>query len=70
MSVLRPRCAYRVEQVINVSSEVHWDLVTKMEARRIQIVAVRVARDAVPPRVRIHAWKWDKHAADAGSVLR
>jgi hypothetical protein len=70
MSVLRPRYAYRVENVINASSEVHWDPVAKTEARRLQIVAVRVARDEVPAHVRIHSWKWDKRVASTRSVPR
>lgn len=68
MSAKRPRYAYRVEKVINTSSEVHWDPVAKMEARRLQIVAARVAREEVPPHVRIHPWKWDKRTASPGSV--
>ena len=70
MSATRPRYAYRVEKVTNGSSEVHWDPVAKMEARRLLISAVRVLRDEVPPHVRIHAWKWDKRTARAGGVPR
>jgi hypothetical protein len=70
MSAMHPRYAFRVKKVTNASSEVHWDPVAKMEARRLQIVAVRIARDKVPPHVRIHSWKWDKRTASTGSVPR
>jgi hypothetical protein len=70
MSALRPRYAYRVERVTNVSSEVHWDPVAKMEVRRLQIDAARVTPAAVPRYARIHPWKWDKRTASAESVAR
>jgi hypothetical protein len=63
MSELRPRYAYRIDQVINASSNVLWDLTAKSETRRLQIVADRVAVTAVPKHARIHAWKWDKREA-------
>jgi hypothetical protein len=63
MSQMRPRYAYRVEEVINASSRVSWDPAAKAEVRRLQIVADRVARDAVPPHARVHPWKWDRREA-------
>jgi hypothetical protein len=66
MSVMRPRYAYRVEQVTNTSSEVRWDPVAKTESRQLQISVVRVARDGVPKHARVHAWKWDKRTAREG----
>lgn len=68
MSTHRPRYAYRVEQVTNVSSEVHWDPVAKAEVRRLLIEVTRVARGAVPGHVRIHPWKWDKRTVRVGRV--
>jgi hypothetical protein len=68
MSAMRPRYAYRVEQVTNSSSEVHWDPVAKTEARQLQIGVVRVPRDGVPKHARVHVWKWDKRIARARSV--
>ena len=67
MSARRPRYAYRVKKVTNTSSKVHWDPVVKMEARQLQIVVGRVARDEVPRNARIHAWRWDKRMAIARS---
>lgn len=63
MSALRPRHAYRIDQVIDATSHVSWDPVAKAETRRLQIVAERVAKEAVPPHTRIHSWKWDRREA-------
>jgi len=63
MSEVRPRHAYRVGEVINVSSKVRWDAEKKTEVRLLQIVVDRVATTAVPRGARIHAWKWDRRAA-------
>ncbi len=63
MSEVRPRFAYRVEQVTNASSEVHWDQKAKAEARSLKISATRVAVGAVPKTARIHSWKWDRREA-------
>jgi len=60
MSAVRPRYAYRVEQVIASSPSVTWDPIAKAEVRRLQIVADRVATTVVPKHVRIHPWKWDR----------
>jgi len=70
MSARRPRYAYRVKNVTNASSEVYWDPMAKLEARRLQLVVVRVARDEVPRHARIHAWRWDKRQAIARSGAR
>lgn len=67
MAAVRPRYAYCIEKVTNASSKVSWDSVAKAEARRLQIDATRVARDAVPSCARIHSWTWDKRA---GRTLR
>lgn len=63
MSEVRPRYAYRIEAVTASSPNVHWDPVAKAEARRLQIVADRVAATAVPQHAKIHPWKWDRREA-------
>lgn len=68
MSEVRPRYAYRVTQVTNASSLVHWDLAAKAETRRLQLVADRVASTAVPPHARIHPWKWDRRESRRGAM--
>jgi len=63
MSQVRPRYAYRITEVINPSSKVLWDPAAKAEARKLQIVADRVAVSAVPEHARVHPWKWDQREA-------
>ncbi len=63
MSEVRPRYAYRVDQVIPTTPNVSWDPIAKAEVHRLQIVADRVAKDGVPPHARIHPWKWDRREA-------
>lgn len=70
MSAARPRFAYRVEEVTNASSHVHWDPMAKAEVRQLQIVADRVAKDSVSKHARVHPWKWDRREARAKRVLR
>ena len=65
MPEVRPRYAYRVEQVTASSPNVLWDPVAKAEVHRIKIVVDRVAMTAVPKHVRIHPWKWDRREARA-----
>lgn len=60
MSELRPRFAYRIDQVDNATALVHWDPAAKAETRRLRISATRIPKDRVPPHARIHAWKWDR----------
>lgn len=68
MSAVRPRYAYRIEEVINASSHVLWDSAAKAETRQIQIVVDRVAVTAVPKAARVHPWKWDKREARRGAL--
>jgi hypothetical protein len=68
MSTVRPRYAYRIKEVTNASSHVHWDQAAKAEARQLQIVADRVATTAVPKDARVHPWKWDKREARRGAL--
>ena len=70
MSAVRPRYAYRIDEVINASSQVGWDPAAKKETRRLQIVAERVAKDDVPPHVRVHPWKWDRRVTRSKGVLK
>lgn len=65
-TVVRPRYAYRVEQVINLSSKVYWDSVVKAEAWQLQIGVARVLQEVVPRHARVHPWKWDKRTVSAG----
>jgi hypothetical protein len=68
MSAVRPRYAYRIKEVTNVSSNVLWDPGAKAEARRLLIVADRIAAGSVPPNAQIHPWKWDKREARRGAL--
>lgn len=70
MSEVKPRFAYRIERVIAASPNVRWDPVAKAEARRLQIVADRVAAIAVPRHARIHPWKWDRREARSRGAAR
>jgi hypothetical protein len=63
MSEVRPRFAYRVDRVTLTFPNVHWDPIAKAEVRLLQIVADRVAKDAVPRHAKIHPWKWDRRTA-------
>ena len=70
MSEVRPRFAYRVDQVTCASSRVHWDSTAKAEARQLQITVSRVAKDGVPPHARVHPWKWDRREARSRGATR
>ena len=70
MSAVRPRYAYRVEQVTAVIPIVNWDASAKAEVHRLKIVADRVASTAVPPHARIHPWKWDKRESRSNGMAR
>lgn len=63
MSEVRPRYAYRVEQVVASSPNVGWDPIANAEVRALQIVVDRVATTAVPRNARLHRWKWDRRQA-------
>lgn len=63
MSEVRPRGAYRVEQVIESSPNVGWDPIAKAEVRQLRLVVSRVAAGAVPKHAQVHAWKWDRREA-------
>jgi hypothetical protein len=63
MSEMRPRHAYRIEQVTAASPSVHWDPATKTEVHLLQVVAARVAKTEVPGDARIHPWRWDRREA-------
>ena len=65
ISEVRPRYAYRVEQVTRVTSNVGWDQGAKAEFRLLRIDADRVATTAVPQHARIHSWKWDRREVRA-----
>jgi len=65
MSQVRPRYAYRIEEVSQKTPHVRWDATAKAEVRQLQIVADRVAASAVPKTARIHPWKWDKRETRA-----
>jgi hypothetical protein len=70
MSQVRPRYAYRVARVINVSSLVRWDPAAKAEVRSLQIVVDRRPASRVPKIARIHSWTWDRRAARAALQRR
>ena len=70
MSEVRPRFAYRVEQVAAASSNVLWDPGAKAEVRRFAINVDRVAKATVPRDARIHPWKWDRRESRSKGVAR
>ncbi len=60
MSQVRPRFAYRVCEVTRTDRIVQWDPEFKTELVRIDVVARRVDRSAVPADAKVHPWKWDR----------
>jgi len=63
MSEVRPRYAYRIEQVTPVSPAVRWDPSAKAELRDLRLCVSRVSVNSVTRDAHVHGWRWDRRVA-------